>query len=271
MCLELFRRRERGRIPVKGVRLVETATVNGEGGDPFAPDGYPFQVGYCESSDDQSQRTVPQYTLYLVANTEKERSDWIYAIRQAYICKRRQHWTFLLMSNHSGNATVFERIGEEGRREIASERSLGDQTDEKTRELRPLWFSQEMLKKEIFVITKRANDSIYSINKRFVNPYLYLIFIDLTAYVVCEDTNTPKSFRFHPGLWSGKRWSCCKSISRATFGCQAATHWRETNNNPNVILLKPYDHWKYTQAHHPYDYLRSVRLEESGLLGAIKA
>ncbi|KAL9925191.1 tyrosine-protein kinase Btk29A isoform X1 [Glossina fuscipes] len=127
------RRRERGRIPVKGVRLVETATVNGEGGDPFAPDGYPFQVGYCESSDDQSQRTVPQYTLYLVANTEKERSDWIYAIRQ-----------------------------------------------------------------------------------------------------VCEDTNTPKSFRFHPGLWSGKRWSCCKSISRATFGCQAATHWRETNNNPST-------------------------------------
>ncbi|XP_061401744.1 tyrosine-protein kinase Btk-like, partial [Musca vetustissima] len=126
------RRRERGRIPVKGVRLVEVATVNGEGGDPFAPDGYPFQVGYCESTDDQSQRTVPQYTLYLVANSEKERHDWIRAIRQ-----------------------------------------------------------------------------------------------------VCEDTNTPKSYRFHPGLWSGKRWSCCKGISRATFGCQAATHWRETNNNPN--------------------------------------
>uniref|UniRef100_A0A1A9WWB7 Uncharacterized protein n=1 Tax=Glossina brevipalpis TaxID=37001 RepID=A0A1A9WWB7_9MUSC len=49
---------------------------------------------------------------------------------------------------------------------------------------------------------------------------------------VCEDTNTPKSYRFHPGLWSGKRWSCCKSIGRTTFGCQAATHWRETNNNP---------------------------------------
>lgn len=44
--------------------------------------GYPFQVGYCESSDDQSQRTVPQYTLYLVANSEKERLDWIRAIRQ---------------------------------------------------------------------------------------------------------------------------------------------------------------------------------------------
>ncbi|XP_075152585.1 tyrosine-protein kinase Btk29A isoform X1 [Haematobia irritans] len=127
------RRRERGRIPVKGVRLVETATVNGEGGDPFAPDGYPFQVGYCESTDDQSQRTVPQYTLYLVANSEKERLDWIRAIRQ-----------------------------------------------------------------------------------------------------VSEDTNTPKAYRFHPGLWSGKRWSCCKGISRQTFGCQAATHWRETNNNPST-------------------------------------
>ncbi|KAM7351866.1 tyrosine-protein kinase Btk29A isoform 2-T3 [Cochliomyia hominivorax] len=127
------RRRERGRIPVKGVRLVEIATVNGEGGDPFAPDGFPFQVGYCESSDDQSQRTVPQYTLYLVASTEKERLDWIRVIRQ-----------------------------------------------------------------------------------------------------VCEDTNTPKSYRFHPGLWSGKRWSCCKGISRSTFGCQAATHWRETNNNPST-------------------------------------
>uniref|UniRef100_A0A1B0BLA6 PH domain-containing protein n=1 Tax=Glossina palpalis gambiensis TaxID=67801 RepID=A0A1B0BLA6_9MUSC len=280
------RRRERGRIPVKGVRLVETATVNGEGGDPFAPDGYPFQVGYCESSDDQSQRTVPQYTLYLVANTEKERSDWIYAIRQDVEARGEvpsiKHFRtrfnypsfYCSMSNHSGNATVFERIGEGGRGEIASERSLGDQTDEKTRELRPLqlqWFSQEMLKKEIFVITKRANDSIYSINKRFVNPYLYLIFIDVCIYVFCEDTNTPKSFRFHPGLWSGKRWSCCKSISRATFGCQAATHWRETNNNPTQNHFVLYSHWKYTQAHHPNDYLRSVRLEESGLLGAIKA
>lgn len=32
------RRRERGNIPVKGVRLVEIAIVNGDGGDPFAPD-----------------------------------------------------------------------------------------------------------------------------------------------------------------------------------------------------------------------------------------
>ncbi|XP_011178509.1 tyrosine-protein kinase Btk29A isoform X1 [Zeugodacus cucurbitae] len=129
------RRRERGRVPVKGVRLVETAIVSGEGGDPFAPNGFPFQVGYCESSNDQqlSGRSVPQYILYLLASSERERDDWIRAIRE-----------------------------------------------------------------------------------------------------VCEETNTPKSYRFHPGLWTGKKWSCCKGISRATFGCQAATHWLEANNNPST-------------------------------------
>ncbi|EDW11468.1 tyrosine-protein kinase Btk29A isoform X1 [Drosophila mojavensis] len=144
------RRRERGRINLKGVRLVEEATVSGEGGDPFAPDGYPFQVGYCETTSTtaaQQQaaeqqhlgegqhlvgRAVPQYTLYVIANSEKERSEWIRAIRQ-----------------------------------------------------------------------------------------------------VCEDTNTPKSYRYHPGLWSGKKWSCCKGTARSTFGCRAAAHWREANNNPS--------------------------------------
>ncbi|KAH8263497.1 hypothetical protein KR044_009759 [Drosophila immigrans] len=146
------RRRERGRINLKGVRLVEEATVNGEGGDPFAPDGYPFQVGYCETTQQLQQqaeqqqqllsgngvegqlvgRAVPQYTLYVIANSAKERSEWIQAIRQ-----------------------------------------------------------------------------------------------------VCEDSSTPKSYRYHPGLWSGKKWSCCKGLARATFGCRAATHWREANNNPS--------------------------------------
>ncbi|XP_017029454.1 tyrosine-protein kinase Btk isoform X1 [Drosophila kikkawai] len=147
------RRRERGRIHLKGVRLVEEATVSGEGGDPSAPDGYPFQVGYCEISASANPQqllenggggavgvegqlnfrsAVPQYTLYVIATSEKERSEWIRAIRQ-----------------------------------------------------------------------------------------------------VCEDSNTPKSYRYHPGLWSGKKWSCCKGLSRTTFGCRAAAHWREANNNPS--------------------------------------
>lgn len=62
--------------------------------------GYPFQVGYCETTSTtaaQQQaaeqqllgegqhlvgRAVPQYTLYVIANSAKERSEWIRAIRQ---------------------------------------------------------------------------------------------------------------------------------------------------------------------------------------------
>lgn len=54
---------------------------------------------------------------------------------------------------------------------------------------------------------------------------------------VCEETYSPKSYRYHPGLWSGKKWSCCKTVNRTAFGCQAATHWAETNNNPSPSKL----------------------------------
>lgn len=54
---------------------------------------------------------------------------------------------------------------------------------------------------------------------------------------VCEETYSPKSFRYHPGLWSGKKWSCCKTVNRTAFGCQAATLWTETNNNPSPSKL----------------------------------
>lgn len=54
---------------------------------------------------------------------------------------------------------------------------------------------------------------------------------------VCEETYSPKSYRYHPGLWSGKKWSCCKTVNRTAFGCQAATLWTETNNNPSPSKL----------------------------------
>lgn len=54
---------------------------------------------------------------------------------------------------------------------------------------------------------------------------------------VCEETYSPKSYRYHPGLWSGKKWSCCKTVNRTAFGCQAATLWAETNNNPSPSKL----------------------------------
>uniref|UniRef100_A0A182NTT3 PH domain-containing protein n=1 Tax=Anopheles dirus TaxID=7168 RepID=A0A182NTT3_9DIPT len=70
------------RISVKGVRLVEPALLHGEGGDAAAPDGYPFQVGYCESDGIYPGTTLPQYTLYLVADSEKDRTEWISSIRK---------------------------------------------------------------------------------------------------------------------------------------------------------------------------------------------
>ncbi|XP_021702037.1 tyrosine-protein kinase Btk29A isoform X1 [Aedes aegypti] len=127
----LEKRRERGRISVRGVRLVEPAILHGEGGDTAAPEGYPFQVGYCESDGIYPGTTLPQYTLYLVADSEKDRADWIVSIRK-----------------------------------------------------------------------------------------------------VCEEYS-PKSFRYHPSLWQGRKWSCCKSLNRRALGCQVATLWPEYNNNPS--------------------------------------
>ncbi|KAJ6649500.1 Tyrosine-protein kinase Btk29A [Pseudolycoriella hygida] len=133
MILSLTKRRERGRISIKGVRLVEPAVLNSDG-DSSAPDGFSFQIGYCETDDQLTVRSLPQYTLYLVAANEKERTEWIAALR-----------------------------------------------------------------------------------------------------AVCEEKNTPKLYRYHPGLWLGKKWSCCKNTKRIAFGCQAATHWSETNNNPKQL------------------------------------
>lgn len=43
--------------------------------------GFSFQIGYCETDDQLPGRSIPQYTLYLVVVNEKERLDWIRAIR----------------------------------------------------------------------------------------------------------------------------------------------------------------------------------------------
>ncbi|GAB0098871.1 PH domain-containing protein [Sergentomyia squamirostris] len=123
------KRRERGRVNIKGIRVVELASLNAEGGgDPIAPEGYPFQIGYCETTDGGSN-TDTQYTLYLVANSEKERHEWIKVLR-----------------------------------------------------------------------------------------------------TVCDDN--PKSYRYHKGLWQGRKWSCCRGGSKNHLGCLETTNWSEPNNNP---------------------------------------
>lgn len=75
-----------------------------------------------------------------------------------------------------------------------------------------------------------GSSKINLFNNIFSSQFLFL-------WAVCEETHSPKSYRYHPGLWSGKKWSCCKTINRTAFGCQAATHWTETNNNPTPSKL----------------------------------
>lgn len=67
---------------MQGVCLVETAVLNDENSETISVHGYAFQIGYSELDEKLLSRVVPQYTLYLIANDPKERSDWINAIRQ---------------------------------------------------------------------------------------------------------------------------------------------------------------------------------------------
>ena len=81
------RRKERGRIDIGSVQVVETAQLSGIGGGGGGGSvgggdnnslilegaGYPFQVGYQEGGQ--------EYTLYLLANREQDRAEWIRALR----------------------------------------------------------------------------------------------------------------------------------------------------------------------------------------------
>lgn len=99
----LQRRKERGRIAVESVHVVETASLGSTGGGGSAvgdvaggggdaagggggiPSGLPFQVGYREAGQ--------EYTLYLLAAREQDRAEWIRAIRAG-------ESSFLLFSSH---------------------------------------------------------------------------------------------------------------------------------------------------------------------------
>ncbi|XP_072753575.1 tyrosine-protein kinase Btk isoform X1 [Anoplolepis gracilipes] len=135
------RRKERGRIAVESVHVVETASLGsgstgsgggggvgdaagggdaGSGGGGI-PSGLPFQVGYREAGQ--------EYTLYLLAAREQDRTEWIRAIR-----------------------------------------------------------------------------------------------------AVCSE-NSGLSGRYHAGLWSGKRWSCCRLSTRSAEGCDTCSSWSKSATN----------------------------------------
>ncbi|KAF4523885.1 hypothetical protein B566_EDAN010203 [Ephemera danica] len=105
------KRRERGRIELGRVVVVEAAKLTADGEEAPHPPGFAFQLGYLENGH--------SFTLYLLAAREQDRADWIRALRQ-----------------------------------------------------------------------------------------------------VCSD-NLGLSDRFHEGVWNGRRWSCCRTTSRASDGCES--------------------------------------------------
>ncbi|XP_073999639.1 tyrosine-protein kinase Btk29A [Rhodnius prolixus] len=69
------KKKERGRIQVNSVKVVEEASVLDLGGEGSVPQGFPLQVGYVEAGQD--------YILYLLARDTQERDDWINSLRTA--------------------------------------------------------------------------------------------------------------------------------------------------------------------------------------------
>lgn len=61
-------------------------------------------------------------------------------------------------------------------------------------------------------------------------------------------SNHYKISRYHVSEWSGKRWQCCKAVSRSAVGCEPATAWvpssissfEETFAEDNVLSLSKY-------------------------------
>ncbi|OAD59375.1 Tyrosine-protein kinase Btk29A [Eufriesea mexicana] len=163
------RRKERGRIAVESVHVVETASLGSSaggvggvgsdvagseagtgGGGGGIPPGLPFQVGYREAGQ--------EYTLYLLAAREQDRSEWIRAIRAVSF----------------GSDGCLNNLGPYACR----------------------------LKGDISLLVKAYP----------------------SGGLVCSE-NPGLSGRYHAGLWSGKRWSCCRLSTRSAEGCDTCSSW----------------------------------------------
>lgn len=74
IILLLQKRKEKGKIELKNVYVIETAILPNEDYNLTDNFGFAFQICYGESSQ--------IYTLYLKATREQERTEWIKALRQ---------------------------------------------------------------------------------------------------------------------------------------------------------------------------------------------
>ena len=72
------RKKEKGRVLLTGVHVIESAKLSSNVEvntlSDTHPQGYPFQVGYQENDQ--------KYILYLLAEKDQDRIDWIQSIRR---------------------------------------------------------------------------------------------------------------------------------------------------------------------------------------------
>lgn len=179
------RRKERGRIAIETVHVVETANLGnnpgcGSGNTKIdttgndlgssggnVPPGLPFQIGYREAGQ--------EYTLYLLAAREQDRSEWIRAIRAG----KYSLVSCFIVSCYVHRSTLYYE-------------SKGN-------------------------------------NSRINSSFCF-------ASVCCE--NPGLSDRYHVGLWSGKRWSCCRLLTRSAEGCDTCSSWSMNVTNAPACPLR---------------------------------
>jgi hypothetical protein len=94
---------------------------------------------------------------------------------------------------------------------------------------------------ELTIREQQTNSFMSAINKlqdhigmQIYSEYIfcsfYVLYFDIPFFllVVCSE-NSCLSERYHVGLWSGKRWTCCRLSNRSADGCDSCTSWSRTS------------------------------------------
>lgn len=80
----------------------------------------------------------------------------------------------------------------------------------------------------------RSGGFYFVMDRPNINP----IFVFLFSLTVCSE-NSCLSERFHVGLWSGKRWTCCRLSNRSADGCDSCTSWSRTASTLGLNRNEP--------------------------------
>lgn len=64
---------------------------------------------------------------------------------------------------------------------------------------------------------------------RFVSSLCHAFHFIPSFFSVCTN-NLNLSTNYHPGLWNGKRWECCRASTRYLTGCESCSEWLNPEN-----------------------------------------